>query len=76
MCNSLRMPNLDVISAVEAAEILGVSRDTVLRWATEPKLASVKLPGTTGARVFDRADVLRLKSELDAAADSARERAS
>lgn len=60
------MANLDLISAVEAGEILGVSRDTVLRWAQEPRLASVKLPGLTGARVFERAEVLRLKAELEA----------
>jgi len=65
------MPNLDLISAVEAGEILGVSRDTVLRWASVPRLASVKLPGATGARVFERAEVLRLKSALDALAEQA-----
>ena len=58
------MPNLDLISAVEAAEILGVSRDTVLRWATTPRLDSVKLPGATGSRVFERGEVLRLKTAL------------
>jgi excisionase family DNA binding protein len=69
------MANLDLVSAVEAGEILGVSRDTVLRWAHEPRLASVKLPGATGARVFERAEVLRLKAALDALAAQAQEAA-
>ena len=64
------MSNLDVVTAVEAAEILGVSRDTVLRWSAEPKLASVKLPGATGARIFERAEVMRLKAELEREANA------
>lgn len=64
------MGNQDLIGAAEAAEILGVSRDTLLRWATEPKIASTKLPGQTGARVFDRADVLALKEDLAAKASA------
>lgn len=61
------MPNLDLISTVEAGEILGVSRDTVLRWSKPPalRLHSVQLPGATGARVYERAEVLRLKAELE-----------
>lgn len=66
MCKCFGMPNLDLVNAVEAGEILGVSRDTVLRWSNEPRLASVKLPGATGARVFERDEVLRLKAELKA----------
>jgi excisionase family DNA binding protein len=66
MCKCFGMTKTDLIGAVEAAEILGVSRDTVLRWAMEPKLPSVKLPGVTGSRVFDRADVERLAAELAA----------
>jgi excisionase family DNA binding protein len=56
------------IGSAEACEILGVDRSTLMRWAAEPKLKSVKMPGQTGARVFDRADVLALKAELDAEA--------
>jgi excisionase family DNA binding protein len=64
------MGNQDLIGAVEAAEMLGVSRDTLLRWAAEPKISSVKLPGVTGARVFDRADVEKLRAELAEAAQA------
>lgn len=56
----------NVIGTVEAAEVLGVDPATVTRMAKDGRLASRKLPGATGAYVFDLADVQRLR-ELRAA---------
>lgn len=59
----------NMIGSAEAAEILGVSRATVLRWADadrDIRLPGHKLPGETGAYVFDRADVEALRDELAA----------
>ena len=60
------MGNPDLIGTAEAAEILGVSRQTVHRWAGEPKLKSIKMPGETSPFLFERADVERLRDELAA----------
>ena len=58
----------NMIGAAEAASILGVSRATLLRWAGSeaPTLAGQKLPGETGAYIFDRADVEQLRDQLAA----------
>ncbi len=59
----------NMIGAAEAADILGVSRATLLRWAGEEedaKLPGQKLPGETGAYIFDRAVVEQLRDELAA----------
>ena len=59
------MGNPDLIGTVEAAKMLGVSRQTVIRWAAEPKLKSIKVPGETNPYLFERAEVERLAAELD-----------
>lgn len=58
------MGNPDLIGTAEAAEILGVSRQTVHRWAGEPKLKSIKVAGETNPYLFERADVEQLRDEL------------
>lgn len=63
------MGNADLIGSAEACDILGVDRTTLLRWAAAPRLPSVKMPGKTGAVVYKRADVLKLKAEMDAEAE-------
>lgn len=57
------MNNPPPLTAQEAAEILGVSRWTVRRWVKSDYIRpSHQLPGTTGARLFDRAEVDRIKA--------------
>jgi excisionase family DNA binding protein len=51
------MVNEELIGTQEAAQILGVDRATVTRWANEGALESQKLPGVTGAHVFTRTNV-------------------
>jgi excisionase family DNA binding protein len=59
------MPQM--IGSLEASQILGVDRATITRWALEGRLAYQRLPGQTGAYVFDRADVEKLAREKAAA---------
>ncbi len=47
----------DLISTGEAARILGVSTDTVRRWAKEGKLTVVGTIDTKGTRLLRRKDV-------------------
>lgn len=57
------MPKTDelMIGVTETAAILGISPVTVTRWAKTGKLPYLrKLPGKTGAFVFDSAVVRRL----------------
>lgn len=65
------MTNADdeLIGAAKAAEILGVDRRTLSRWAREGRLdVPAQLDGRTGARLFRRADVERLRDALAARA--------
>ena len=59
-------PMGNTIGAAEAADILGVSRATVLRWAADETLRSQKMPGETGAYLFERSDVEELRDDLAA----------
>ena len=48
----------DYLTANESAERAGVSRRTITRWIESGRLAPVaKLPGDTGALLFDPDDV-------------------
>lgn len=59
------MANDILIGSAEACEILGVHRATLIRWTEQDKLTPVhRNPGLTGAYVFRRADVERLRDEL------------
>lgn len=61
------MQTSDLIGTQEAAAILGVSHRTVKRLAQKGKLAhAVKMPGETGAYLFNRADVEALAAEAAA----------
>jgi hypothetical protein len=61
----------ELITAREAAGILRKSPRTVARWVDAGKLdVAKKLPGDTGARLFDRAAVEAIKAELDAEFDA------
>jgi hypothetical protein len=50
----------DVITAAQAAELLGENVRTVQRRARDGAYPAFKLPGATGAYVFDRGDVVAI----------------
>lgn len=53
-----------VLVTAEAAEILGVDRATVVRWAEKGKLKPIrKLPGRNGDYLFARDDVIRRRTQ-------------
>lgn len=61
----------DLVTGVEAAEILGVDQSTVSRWSDERlsaehrKLTPVgRLRGERGYKLFRRADVEKLRDEM------------
>lgn len=62
------MPELPpLLSAQEAAELLGKDDSTIHRWATSGRLKpAYEMPGKTGARLFLKSEVEQLKAELDA----------
>lgn len=62
-------PPHDLIGAAEACEMLRVDRATITRWVVSGKLPTVhKMPGKSGAYLFNRADVEQIASERDGAA--------
>jgi hypothetical protein len=67
------MGNPDLIGSAEACAILGdgetpIDRATLVRRIARGELATVgKMPGPNGAWLFDRAEVLRHKAELEKA---------
>jgi excisionase family DNA binding protein len=50
-------------STEEAAQEIGVSKSTLLRWFREKRVADVKRD-RNGWRVFSKADVVRIKRDL------------
>lgn len=63
------MPQPDLIGSAEACQILGINRSTLTRWVATDRITYwVKLPGETGAMLFDRAVVETLAAETDEAA--------
>jgi Helix-turn-helix domain len=70
------MGNADLIGSAEACEILdGIDRATLVRRIARGELKTVtKLPGLNGQWLFDRAEVLRHKAEVDAAGDGRKTR--
>jgi excisionase family DNA binding protein len=61
----------NVIGTTEAAEVLDVDPATVTRMVKDGRLTARKLPGATGAYVFDLAVVERLRDARTAAAAEA-----
>ncbi|WP_032363994.1 helix-turn-helix domain-containing protein [Rhodococcoides fascians] len=57
------MPNPDeLIGSSEAASIIGVSRATLTRWVQSGRIEPAKkLPGLTGAALFDRDEIEAMK---------------
>lgn len=56
-----------LLATVEVAERLGVERSVLSRWVQLGKIAVAhRLPGKTGAMLFDPAEVDRVAAELAA----------
>jgi excisionase family DNA binding protein len=70
LCKGRDMTEPVLIGSGEAGEILGIDRATVTRWVKSGRLRSQKLPGESGAYVFDRAAVEQLRDEIAAKAAS------
>lgn len=52
----------ELIGTKEASELLGIDRTGVIRRVAAGELTPVqKLPGTRGAYIFDRSDVMKLR---------------
>lgn len=64
------MPDVvNLVSTVEAVAILGCDRSSISRWVSSGRLVPAhKLPGQTGAFLFDRAAIEALRDELKAEA--------
>ena len=59
----------ELISAQDAEKLLGKSRRTIHRLVASGKLpVAMRLPGTTGAMLFHRSDVLALAEQTTGAA--------
>lgn len=62
-------PDKPLIGAAEAADILGVSKDTLIRMVASGEVPLVqKLDGPKGAYIFKRAEVERVAAKAEAAA--------
>lgn len=58
----------ELVTAIEAAQILECTTRTITRYADAGTLPTAhKLPGRTGARLFHRSDVTDLAEQLEAA---------
>jgi len=51
------------IGAPEAADILGIDKSTLTRWAQAGKISAIKAPGLRGPYLFDLAEVHRVAAE-------------
>jgi predicted site-specific integrase-resolvase len=66
------MEDEPLIGSDEAAEIIGVHRATILRWAASGKLTVIyRGRGPNGAAAFSRSQVQRLARERFASRESA-----
>jgi excisionase family DNA binding protein len=55
---------MDLLATIEAAEVIGVERSTLSRWAESGRITVAhRLPGKNGAVLFDRAEVERVRDE-------------
>lgn len=65
-------PPPTLIGAAEAARILGVNRGTISRLAAAGEIqTAVELPGRTGARLFEIAEIERYQARRRATAGAA-----
>ena len=57
----------NLIGSAEACDVLGIDRSTLTRWVAAGKVSpSVRLPGRSGAMLFDREDIDALLAEAGA----------
>lgn len=54
------MSQIELIGTADAAQLLGIGRATVHRWAESGRLNQVGELGKRGVRVFDRAEIEEL----------------
>lgn len=60
----LGMATLDLLSTIEAAEVIDVERSVLSRWVASGRIAVAhKLPGRNGAMLFARSEVDRVAAE-------------
>lgn len=59
----------DLLTPGEAAELLGVSGETLRRWADDSKVRHVRLP--SGRRLFHRSDIEALLTPIEPQGDVA-----
>lgn len=64
-CILATMSKTNIIGTREVCHVLGVSRATVQRLTIEGTLTPEKLPGRTGALLYDRQQVESLKATRD-----------
>ncbi len=57
MLASMQTTGEDLIGATEAAEILGVSKDTLIRMITRGDLTASKLPGANGVYLLNGPEI-------------------
>jgi excisionase family DNA binding protein len=61
MHNDLCMPDEPLIGSAEACEAIGIDRSTLTRWVAQGRITPAhKMPGSSGAFLFKRADVAQL----------------
>jgi predicted site-specific integrase-resolvase len=54
-----------IVGSDEASEFLGVDRSTLIRWIAKGTVTPRhKLPGASGAYLFDRDEIERVAAEL------------
>ena len=68
------MDKTEYYTPKQAAEILGIHKQTVAKWIKSKKLASVKIGGGRWSRKIPRSEIERMASEQTAWADGVRER--
>lgn len=57
------MSQIELIGTADAAQLLGIGRATVHRWAESGRLHQVGELGKRGVRVFDRAEIEQLAKQ-------------
>jgi excisionase family DNA binding protein len=64
---AMQRPPSELLSTTQVCERLGIDRSTLTRWVGAGRIAAAhKLPGRSGAYLFDPAEVERVKAELSA----------
>lgn len=59
----MSMSQMELIGTADAAQLLGIGRATVHRWAESGRLNQVGELGKRGVRVFDRAEIEQLAKQ-------------